>query len=78
VTDQEIERAARELCRLRGINPDGLDPWSIKLVYDRENPLTPSPVVSAPLPLWKSLVSEVVAWDQVRRAVESSGSDTGG
>lgn len=68
MNSMQVELAARELCRLRGLDPDQSvghadDPDENGIVMD----------VWLHSPAWTRVAREVVAWDQVRQAVEAAG-----
>ena len=64
MTEAQREAAARELCRLRGIDPDALVAHSAE-----SNSLGWMPMVQIKSPAWKHALAEIAAREQIDAAM---------
>lgn len=66
MTDAQREAAARELCRLRGIDPDALVAHSAE-----PNSLGWMPMVQLKSPAWLVAIAEITAREQIDAAMRA-------
>jgi hypothetical protein len=76
VTEQQLERAVRELCRLRGIDPDRMVAHGADPIDRGDHCFVPAVLLHSPA--WQRVAREVITWDQVRQAIGPAELVTGG